>query len=113
MEGREVPLNRIGITDRLEDLYQRPALIPPLGRSVLDPPAGPSDVRAEGDKLKWSVSGDERSVVYYFADREEVGVILAITDHLEWPATDPGYYVVSTINADNTESPPSVLVRTE
>ena len=108
-----IPLNRIGITDRLEDLYQRPALIPPLGRSVLDPPAGPSDVRAEGDKLKWSVSGDERSVVYYFADREEVGVILAITDHLEWPATDPGYYVVSTINADNTESPPSVLVRTE
>src|SRR5690606_29261211 len=83
-----IPLNRIGITDRLAALYQRPALIPPLGRIVLDPPAGPSDVRAEGDKLKWSVSGDERSVVYYFSYMEEEGDCLVVRDQSVVPATD-------------------------
>lgn len=99
-----LPLNRIGITDRLADLYQQPALNPPLGRSVLDVPAGPTDVRVEGDKLKWSASGDLRSVVYYFADLEEEGVLFTLTDQNEWPLAGSGTYCVSTVNGEYTES---------
>ena len=99
-----LPLNRISITDRLADLYQHPALIPPLGRSVLDPPADPTNVRVEGDQLKWSASGEARSVVYYFADREEEGNLLTITDQNEWPLTGSGTYCVSTVNGEHVES---------
>ena len=111
--ARYIPLNRIGITEKLAKLYENPSVIPFLGRSVLDAPLQPMNVRLEGNRLKWTTSGTVRSVLYYFADREEVGTVLAITDQQEFQVDAPGYYSISTFNAENKESQPSKLLRKE
>lgn len=102
--------NRIGITDKLAELYKDPAVIPFAGREVSAPPAEPTGVKVEGNKLKWSATGAVRSVVYYFADLKKEGVVLGITDQKEWNITKNGHYSVSTLNDDNKESKPSAPV---
>lgn len=106
-----LPLNRIGITDRLADLFSNPSVSPFLGREVLGSPTPPTQIRVEGDVLRWTTTGDVRSVVYYFADREEVGTVVAITDQQEIQVNTPGYYSVTTINEQNKESDPSEVVK--
>lgn len=99
--------NRVGITNKLTELYKDPAVIPFAGRAVAAPPAEPTNVKVEGSKLIWGTSGQVRSVVYYFSDLKKEGVVLGITDKKEWPVTKNGFYSVSTLNADNKESKPS------
>lgn len=102
--ARYIPMNKVGITTKLADLYKRPAVMPFLGRSVAAAPADPSNVRLEGNLLKWSTSGSVRSVVYHTSDLLKEAVVLTITDKNEWPVTAAGHYTVTTINADNQES---------
>lgn len=111
--ARYIPLNRIGITDRLAELYDNPSVIPFLGRSVLEKPIQPGNVRLDGHTLTWTTSGPVRSVVYYFADREKAGIVLTITDDQEMEVDKPGYYSVSTLSAENKESVPSEVVKKE
>ena len=102
--------NKIGITNKLATIYKDPALIPFLGRAVAAVPAAATNVRIEGGELKWTATGNVKSVVYYFADAKKEGKVLAITKTNSLAASANGYYSVSTINEDNQESKPSDLV---
>ena len=92
---------------KMGEIYNTPAVIPFLGRAVAPTPAEPTNVRLEGNTLKWTKTGNVRSVVYHFANLTTEGKVLAITGNSEYAITGPGYYSVSTLNADNAESKPS------
>src|SRR5699024_7102763 len=108
--ARYIILNKVGVTDKLAEIYSDPAVIPFLGREVAAPPEQPKDVRIEGNKLQWIRPDKDRSVVYYFSDKDTEGKVLAITDQSNFFADKPGYYCVTTLNEDNVESEPSTLV---
>lgn len=109
--AKYIPLNRIGITTKLADIFKSPSVIPFLGRSVAPAPTTPTNVSITGNTLKWSTTGNVRSVVYYFADLKKEGVVLAVTTGNELPVTAAGHYSVSTINVDNLESKPSAVIK--
>ncbi|MGI8601164.1 MAG: glycoside hydrolase family 10 protein [Chitinophagaceae bacterium] len=109
--ARYIMMNRIGITDKLATLFKSPSLIPFMGRNVAPAPAPATDVKIENNTLKWSTTGNVRSVVYYFADIKKEAVVLAITNEKQISVTASGHYSVSTINADNQESKPSKEVK--
>jgi hypothetical protein len=99
-----IPLNKIGITDKLAQIFKYPSVIPFMGRSIMPAPAGVVDIMIEGNTLKWSTTGNVRSVVYYFSDLKKEAIILAVTDKKELQISTSGYYSVSTINDENKES---------
>jgi|SRR5690606_33813 len=106
--------NKIGITDKLSSLYEKPGVMPFLGRSNDAAPTSAANVRIEGNQLKWSTSGNVKSVVYYFpvvasgADRK--GEVLAITEEHTIAVDKKGGYSVATLGVDHQESKPSDLV---
>lgn len=106
-----INLNKIGITDRLAQIFKYPAVIPFAGRKIAAPPTGPANVKVENGKVTWTTTGSVRSVVYFFTDPKKEGVVLAVTDKKEWPAAESGSYSISTINDDNLESEPSQPVQ--
>ena len=103
--------NKIGITDELGAIYKNLAVRPFLGRAVAPAPAEPTGVKLENGTLKWTTSGNVKSVIYYFEDVKKEGIVFAITDKNSYLAGPAGHYCVSTINADNKESKPSDLVK--
>jgi uncharacterized lipoprotein YddW (UPF0748 family) len=109
--ARYILLNKIGITDKLATLFKTPSLIPFMGRNVAPAPSPATDVKIENGILKWSTTGNVRSVVYYFADLKKEAVVQAITNENQLAVTASGYYSVSTVNADNMESKPSKEVK--
>ena len=108
--ARYLYLNKVGVTDKLKEIYKDPAVMPFLGRAVAPAPVAASNVKIESNKLKWSTSGNVQSVVYYFADLKKPAVVLEITDATELSITKKGHYSVATLNADNKESKPSAVV---
>ena len=105
--ARFVLFNKIGITDKLASIYSNPAVIPFLGREVAPAPSKPHNVSMANGQLTWHKSGDDRSVVYHFTDLKKEGKVVTVTTATSLPVTAPGYYCVTTINADNRESAPS------
>lgn len=104
-------MNRVGVTDRLSEIYKNKAVRPFLGREVAAAPTQPSNVKIEGGKLKWSgTNSHNRSIVYYFADKNEKGEVVDIFKGTEIAISKKGFYSVSTINSDNKESEASELV---
>jgi uncharacterized lipoprotein YddW (UPF0748 family) len=103
-------LDRIGITDKLASIYKHPSVIPFLGRHVASAPTKPDGVRIENGELKWDVSGNLRSVVYYFPDKKKEGKVYAITSDHSISIDSPGSYCVTTLNTDNQESDHSDIV---
>lgn len=91
-------------TTKLKDIFSEPSVIPFLGRAVAPAPAEPQNLRIESNVLKWTSSGDTRTVVYYTSDLKQQSKVLAITKAGQLAAAEPGYYAVSTINVDNKES---------
>ena len=81
--AKYIPLNKIGITTKLGEIFKTPSVIPFLGRSVAPAPAEPANVRIEGNTLKWSTTGNVRSVVYHTTDLQKEAVVVAITDKNE------------------------------
>ena len=73
-------------------------------------PGKPTNVKIEGNVLKWSTTGNVRSVVYHTSSLTKEATVLAITENNEWPASVAGHYAVSTINVDNKESEVSLIV---
>ena len=71
----------------------------------------PENVRIENGILKWSVTNQAKSVVYYFNDLNKEGRVYSITRENSIPVSSSGYYCVSTLNSDNMESEPSELVQ--
>lgn len=109
--AKYILLNKIGITDQLAAIYKNIAVRPFLGREVAPAPAEPTGVKLENGTLKWTTTGNVRSVIYYFEDVKKEGKVFAITDKNNYLAGPSGYYSVSTINADNKESKPSKLMK--
>jgi uncharacterized lipoprotein YddW (UPF0748 family) len=108
--ARFVLFNKIGITDKLATIYSNPAVIPFLGRETAAAPSKPELVGIANGQLTWSKSGNDRSVVYYFTDLKKEGKVVTVTSATSLPVSAPGYYCVTTINADNKESAPSDIV---
>ncbi|WP_199120845.1 glycoside hydrolase family 10 protein [Pedobacter sp. ASV28] len=102
--------NKVGITDKLASIYKDPAVMPFLGRNVAAAPTPATNVRIENGELKWNVSGNLKSVVYYFSDLKKEGKVLTIIKANTISINTNGYYAVSTLNADNQESKPSDVV---
>lgn len=102
--------NKIGITDKLADLYKHPAVTPFLGREVAPAPVKPTQVRIEGSSLKWGGVGSNRSVVYYFATKTSAGEVVAVTAENQVAIQKNGWYTVTSINADNKESAHADLI---
>lgn len=109
--AKYLTLNKIGITDKLAELWSDPAVIPFLGRSVAPDPATPQSVRFEGNTLKWSTAGNVRSVVYFTADMKKEAKVVTITSANQADAAAAGFYSVTTINADNKESKVSAVIK--
>lgn len=103
-------LNKVGVTDMLASIYTNPAVMPFVGRAVAAAPTAATNVRIEGGELKWNSSGNDRSVVYHFADLKKEAKVLVITKANTISITTNGFYAVSTLNADNQESKPSSTV---
>lgn len=108
--ARYVLLNKIGITDKLADLYKEPAVIPFLGREVAAPPAKPQSLKINNKQLSWTTSGNVKSVVYYFPDITKEGQVVGITGQNSLSVNATGHYCVTAINKDNKESEPTELV---
>jgi uncharacterized lipoprotein YddW (UPF0748 family) len=102
--------NKVGITDRLTTIYQNPAVMPFVGRPVAAAPTVATNVRIENSELKWSSTGNAKSVVYFFSDLKKVGRVLVITKLNTISLVNKGFYSVSTLNVDNQESKPSNLI---
>ena len=108
--AKYIMLNKIGITNKLAELYKNPSVIPFLGRNVAPAPAEPANARIEGGLLKWNTTGTVRSVVYYTAALDKEAIVVTITDKNEFAVSATGHYAVTAINADNQESTPSKVV---
>jgi len=102
--------NRIGITDKLAEIYKYPAVRPFVGRAVTALPTEAQNVKIEDDVLKWTISGDVKSVVYYFENLKTAGEVVAITKENNQLISKNGFYSVATFNQDNQESKPSPFV---
>ena len=103
-------LNKIGITDKLASIYDKPAVMPFVGRGVASAPVPAQNVTIEGSTLKWNASGDVRSVVYYFSDLKKEGEVMAVTTDKSITVSATGHYSVSVLNRDNVESEPSDVI---
>ena len=108
--AKYILFNKVGVTDKLRSLYTHPGVIPFLGRSVAGDPVEPSNVRLEGNTLKWDTSNNVKSVVYYFTDLAKEGIVIAVTKAKTLDISQAGNYCVTTLNADNKESKPSKFV---
>jgi len=106
--------NKIGITDKLTSLYKKPGVMPFLGRSNEAAPAPATEVRIEGNQLKWNTSGNVTSVVYYFpiatAGADRKGEVLTMTAEHTLSIDQQGGYSVTTLNINHQESKPSDLI---
>ncbi len=102
--AKYITMNKIGITDKLASIYKDKVVMPFLGRGVAPVPPAPTNVRIEGTQLKWNASGNVKSIVYYFANKDEKGKVLTITKDSGIDITAKGLYSVSTLNVDNQES---------
>jgi len=102
--SRDILANRIGITDKLAELYAKDVLMPFFGRAVAPPPVTPTNVKLTGNELTWSTTGDVKSAVYYFASLTAEGELLAFTKETKLSVSKSGYYVVTTVNSDHVES---------
>ncbi|WP_353132224.1 family 10 glycosylhydrolase [Pseudopedobacter sp.] len=103
--ARDVMANRIGITDKLKELYSPNVVMPFAGREVAPKPTIPTNLNLNGNELTWKVSGTNlRTVVYYFSDLKAAGKVVGVTRNTTMNVTEKGFYCVTTINVDNLES---------
>src|SRR5690606_13176665 len=88
--ARDVYYNRIGITDKLEELYSHEAIIPFAGRKIAAEPPVPGNVKIMGNELSWTASGSGiRSAVYYFEDLEQEGILLDVVTTTSLTVSEP------------------------
>src|SRR5699024_8919472 len=63
--AKYLKMNKVGVTDKLKEIYKNPAVRPFLGEATLPEPEAATDVARSGNEITWSTMGDVRSVVYY------------------------------------------------
>ncbi|WP_164111016.1 MULTISPECIES: glycoside hydrolase family 10 protein [Sphingobacterium] len=103
--ARDVMANKIGVADKLKELYNSDAVIPFAGREVAPKPAVPTNLVLNGSELSWTVTGSNlKTVVYHFSDLKATGKVVGVTSNSKMNVTEKGFYCVTTINVDNLES---------
>ena len=109
--ARDILANRIGITDKLAELYAKDVLMPFAGREVAAAPIVPSNLKLTGSELSWTGSGSNiRFAVYYFSSLTAEGELIAVTTSNKMTVSKNGHYVVTAINVDHLESKASNTV---
>lgn len=109
--ARDVIANRIGITNKLAELYANDVLMPFFGREVAAKPITPTNVKITGNELTWTVSGNVKSAVYYFSTLTAEGELLALTEATKLTISKAGYYCVTAVNIDHVESKESAMIK--
>lgn len=103
--ARDIIANRIGITDKLAELYAKDVLMPFAGREVATPPTTPSNLKLSSNELSWASSGSNfKFAVYYFSNLATEGELVGITTTNKINISKNGYYAVTALNVDNLES---------
>lgn len=109
--AKYLAMNKVGVTDLLADIYKFKAVRPFLGRAIATSPSVPSNIKLEGNKLKWSVNNPEnRSIIYYFSDQKAKGEVIDILKSTELNLSKKGFYSIASLNVDNKESEASSLI---
>lgn len=107
--AKDVYFNRIGIADKLAELYSHKAIIPFAGRKIAPETNTPANVKFTGNELSWSAaSGNNvRYAVYHFTDVKKEGKLLDVVTTMKLNVSAPGFYSVTSLNVDHLESKPS------
>lgn len=109
--ARDILANRIGISDKLAELYSKEVLMPFAGREVAAAPATPTNFKLAGNELSWSGSTPGiRYAIYYFSSPTAEGELITVTTSQTYNVSKNGYYVVTAVNADHVESKPTTLL---
>lgn len=106
---RDVYDNRIGIADKLAELYSHKAIIPFAGRKIASVTNTPTNVKFTGNELTWSAASGSnvRYAVYHFADLKKEGKLVDVVTTTKLNVSEPGHYSVTSLNQDHLESEPS------
>lgn len=101
-------VNRIDILSTLAKIYDKPAVVPFMGRTTEAEPRPVTNLIANGDNLQWHATGNNlRYVVYKITDNK--AEVIAITEDKNIKLSE-GDYCVSVINRDNKESLKSKII---
>lgn len=101
--------NKVGVIDALKkDIYTNPAVRPFIGRKTVADPTPAYDISVTNGKLKWSRDNNLTTVIYRLQDN--AGSVVAITSEKEYSLPARGDYILTTLNADNSESEVSEVV---
>jgi len=103
--ARDVLANRIGITDKLKELYAKDVLMPFAGRAVAPAPPEPSNPILSENELSWSGTGANiRFAIYYFSSLTAEGELVGVTTANKLAISKKGFYCVTALNVDHLES---------
>ena len=109
--ARDVLANRIGITNKLAELYSKEVLMPFAGRQVAAAPVVPANLKIAGNEISWTVTGtNTRYAVYYFTNEEAEGELVGVTTAQKLTVNKNGLYAVTALNVDHVESKPTTLI---
>ena len=95
--------NKINLLGKLAQMYPEPSVIPFFGRSTAAEPSALTQLKADGRKLTWENKGKGMRYVVYRIE-SKVAHTLDIVDTNSYEVAGTGYFAVSVLNADNTES---------
>lgn len=95
--------NKINLLGKLAEMYPEPSVIPFFGRSTTSAPSALTSLKAEGQKLSWENKGNGMRYVIYRIDAKVAHTIDIISSN-SYDVTGTGYFAVSVLNQDNTES---------
>lgn len=109
--ARDVLANRIGITNKLAELYAKDVIMPFAGRSVAPVASVPTNPLISGNELSWTGTGTNvKFAVYYFPTLTSDGELVKVTTDSKIAITKNGHYCVTALNVDHLESAASETV---
>lgn len=109
--ARDVLANRIGVTDKLAELYAKDVIMPFAGREVAAAPGIPSGVKIVNNELSWNGTGSNiRFAVYYFSSLSAEGELVGVTTNKTMTVSKNGHYAITALNEDHLESKTSITV---
>lgn len=109
--ARDVLANRIGITNKLKELYAKDVLMPFAGREVAIVPNTPTNLTLSGNDLSWNGIGSNiRYAVYYFSSLSATGELVGVTTSNKMTVSKNGHYAITALNVDHLESKTSTII---
>jgi len=95
--------NKINLLDKIAEMYPEPSVIPFFGRVTASEPSALTSLKCDGKKLTWEDRGNGmRYVIYRIESKTAHTVDIINTNSYEVSGT--GFFAVSVLNSDNTES---------